>query len=75
MSFKLKNKKLEVDLRYWMRPKQAIQKFKSKGVKITPQKLYYWIKEDKIKSKKIKELDDLVLVDIRTSPYGEAISV
>lgn len=63
------NKNIQIDASRWMRPKDLIKHLKkSKGIDVTPSAISYWIKQNKVKTRIIKELDNLLLVDIESVP-------
>lgn len=63
-----KNGNVLINTSKWMRPKTACEIFKKAGIRISKSNMNYWINQDKIESIKIKELDDLTLVNIESAP-------
>lgn len=71
---KRSNSKVTIDTAIWMRPKRAIQELKKRNMKVSYQLMNAWIKQKRIQSTKVKELD-LILVNIKTAPTASEVRV
>lgn len=71
---KRRNSEITIDTTTWMRPKRAIQELKKRNMKVSYQLMNAWIKQKRIQSTKVKELD-LVLVNIKTAPTASEVRV
>lgn len=57
-----------IDTNIWMRPKTACEELRERGFDVSYSLMNYWKNNDKIRSKIIKSLDNLTLVNIETIP-------